>query len=324
MRYIQVTEEQKLILSNQALPEFGESQLLIKVSAIGVNRADLLQRAGKYPPPKGESDTLGLEVCGEVVAKGSEVSSIALGDSVMALLAGGGYSEYVCVEASHVIKRPSGFDNVMGAGFIETFITAYQSLCLIGQLKKGQRVLIHAGASGVGTSAIQLAMALDCHVTITASNDDKCQACLALGADVAINYQDHDFLTYCKDQKLSFDVIVDVVGGDYIAKNVELARLDGTIVILAMLGGRYLNNIDLAKVLAKRVTIVGSTLRNRDKDYKTALINAFNQDFEQLLNESNQPLKPLIEAVFPWQKADNAHQLLASNQTIGKVVLTVD
>ncbi|QOL24936.1 NAD(P)H-quinone oxidoreductase [Thalassotalea sp. LPB0316] len=323
MRYLQVNPDQSLSFAECSTPAYAAHECLIKVSAFGVNRADLLQKQGKYPPPKGASNILGLEACGEVVSIGGKVDNLKVGDKVMALLSGGGYAEYVNVDARHVLPLPKVFSIEQGAGFMETFVTAYQALVDIGQLTSGQTVLVHAGASGVGTAVIALAKALNCSVVATASTAKKCNNCKIIGADLAINYKKEDFVEVCKNKKLFFDVVVDVVAGDYLNRNIQLMNLDGKIVILSMLGGRYAESIDIAKLLQKRVSIHASTLRNRSDDYKAELVSRFYQQFGSKLADQNSELTPFISKVFPWHNAEQAHQLLADNLTTGKVILKI-
>ncbi|ALO34389.1 hypothetical protein CMT41_06335 [Colwellia sp. MT41] len=328
MKYIQVDNQQSLLLSKTSLPEIAADECLLKVKAIGVNRADLLQRAGKYPPPAGDSLILGLEVSGEIVQCGEHtgVNHIGkpwqAGDKVFALVAGGGYAEYVKVKAAQLFTLPQMFSYEQGAACAEVFLTAYQSLFTIAKLRSNSKVLIHAGASGVGSAAIQLAKAKQCHVTVTVGSELKVQACLTLGADVAINYQKTDFVGYAKANMPSgFDVIIDVVAGEYVAKNINVAALDGHIVILSMLGGRYCSQLDIAKLLAKRLTLSASTLRNRSDDYKANLVTSFISDFYPEL--VNGRIKPVIDSVYPWQQAEQAHEKMANNENIGKLILLV-
>jgi len=323
VRYINVQDDQTLVFDTTNQPSVSNNDCLIKVKAAGVNRADLLQKAGKYPPPKGSSSILGLEVCGEVVSTGENVKGVEVGDSVMALLSGGGYAEYVNVDARHVLPLPDDYSIIDGGGFMETFVTAFQALFDYGKLQTGQKVLIHAGASGVGTAAISLAKAIGCHVVVTASTEEKCKACIELGADVAINYKNQDFVSVCKELNTFFHVVVDVVAGDYVNRNLSVMNPDGHIVILSILGGRFVQKLDIAKMLQKRVSIHASTLRNRTDDYKASLIARLNDQFGHLLSSSN-PLKPTIYKAFDWNCVEQAHELLAENQSVGKVVLTLN
>ncbi len=328
MKYIHVDNQQSLVLSQTAMPEITADECLIKVHAIGVNRADLLQRVGKYPPPAGESSILGLEVSGEIVQCGeySGVNHLGklweIGDKVFALVAGGGYAEFVKVKAAQLFVLPEGFTFEQGAACAEVFLTAYQSLFTIAALTSKSQVLIHAGASGIGSAAIQLAKAKQCDVVVTVGSEEKVQACLALGADVALNYQETDFVSWSKVNVPSgFNVIVDVVAGEYVAKNINVAALDSHIIILSMLGGRYCTQLDVAKLLSKRLTISASTLRNRSDDYKAKLVSCFINDFYTDLCSGK--IKAIIDTVYPWQQVEFAHKKMANNENIGKLVLTL-
>lgn len=322
MKYIAVTADKTLKIATAEQPAFHHNECLVKVKSIGVNRADILQKQGKYPPPKGESEILGLEVAGEIVDSGDAVHQWQPGDKVFGLVPGGAYAEYVKVKANHLMPLPENLSFEQGAAIAEVFLTAYQSLFTLGQLKSGESVLIHAGASGVGTAAIQLAKAIGCKVLVTVGTDEKARACLALGADQAINYKDADFALWAKQHRpQGFDLILDVVAGDYLNKNISVAALDGRIIMLAMLGGRFSEPVDCAKMLMKRIRIQASTLRNRSDEYKEALVENFRQTFfDKLQNES---IFPVIDKVFDWQEASQAHHLLERNANIGKLVLKV-
>jgi len=322
LKYISVTHDQQLVFAEMPQPEISADECLIKVKAIGINRADILQRKGKYPAPKGESTILGLEVCGDVVSCGSSVTQWFVNDKVFGLVAGGGYAEYVVIKSTQLFKLPKAFDYHQGAAFAETFLTAYQSLFTLAHLVRKQSVLIHAGASGIGCSAITLAKTQDCFVVVTVGSDEKCQACLALGADVALNYRQVCFESWKKEHlSQGFDVIVDVVGGDYLQRNINVAAVDGHIVMLSMLQGRYCEQVDIAKMLLKRITVTASTLRNRSDDYKAELVFSFKQEFEQLLNKGL--LLPVIDTCYRWQNSNEAHKQMLDNGNIGKLVLTV-
>lgn len=336
MRYIKVNNDQVKSLSFEQTdkPLIAADECLIKVAAIGINRADLLQRAGKYPAPLGESEILGLEVCGEIISCGSDVNTSITrqyqqwqqwqqGDTVFALVAGGGYAEYVKVKAAQLFKLPTGFSIAEGAACAEAFLTAYQSLFTLANLPPESQVLIHAGASGIGTAAIQLAKAKQCRVVVTVGSNEKTEACLALGVDDVINYHDTDFVAWSKKHiPAGFDVIVDVVAGQYLTRNIKVTALDGHIVILSMLGGRFSEPVDMAKLLAKRITISASTLRNRSDSYKAKLVIDFMADFYHLLTLGT--IKPVIDSVYSWTDVELAHAKMAANKNIGKLVLTVD
>ncbi|MFT5814242.1 MAG: NADPH2:quinone reductase [Psychroserpens sp.] len=321
MRYIAINEQQQLIFDDIAKPVIADDECLIKVRAIGINRADILQKKGNYPPPLSESTILGIEACGELVAIGEQQSSWSIGDKVFAIVPGGAYAEFVKVKTEHLIKLPENLTYAQGAAMSEVFLTAYQCLFVIAELKPKAKVLIHAGASGVGTAAIQLAKSINCHVSVTVSSDEKAMACNALGADEAVNYQQTNFVSWAKENKHSFDVVLDVVAGEYVDKNISVCALDGHIVMLSMLGGRFAENIDVAKMLLKRVNIHATTLRSRSNDYKTRLINSFNRDFYQYIEQGT--LTPVIYQEYSWFDVEIAHQVMLSNKNIGKLILNV-
>lgn len=323
MRYIAVDQQQNLLFCEDKIPEISADECLIQVNAIGVNRADLLQRAGHYPAPKGESTVLGLEVSGDIIKKGYKVNDWLIGDKVFALVAGGAYAEFVKVKASQLLPLPKSFTYQQGAAVAEVFLTAYQSLISIAQLKHNANVLIHAGASGVGTAAIQLAKNKQCRVVVTVSTQEKAEACLKLGADDVINYKQIDFVQWSKTHMPSgFDVIIDVVSGSYLNKNIDISALDGHIVVLSILGGRFSEPVDLAKLLQKRLTLSASTLRNRDEAYKAKLISDFSHDY--LLDLIEGKIIPVIDSIYHWSEANKAHSKMENNQNIGKIVLNVN
>lgn len=323
MQAIIVGAGQQLELQVVELPQLLAGQVLVKVAAVGVNRADLAQRAGYYPPPAGESEILGLEVAGTVAAVAEPSLSSWLGKAVFGLVPGGGYAQYVRVLADHLLPVPPAMTMTTAAGTAEIFLTAYQAMFQLGELQAGQAVLLHAGASGVGTAAIQLAKARGAVVAVTVGSDDKAKVCRELGADIAVNYKTTDFVAALKAFRPDgFAVIVDPVAGDYLPKNLQLIALDGRIIVLAMLGGRQVPAFDLTLMFKKRATLQCSTLRNRDDNYKAALTQALWREFGDQFASGQ--LQPLISQVLSWQQADDAHQLLGSNQIAGKLVLAVD
>jgi putative PIG3 family NAD(P)H quinone oxidoreductase len=322
LKYLAVNNQQFYFQTIEK-PQILANQCLVKVHTIGVNRADILQKQGKYPAPKGESDIIGLEICGEVVAIGAQVKQTQIGDFVYGLVAGGGYAEYVAINMQHIMPLPKSLSTIQGAAVAETFLTAYQSLFSIGQLLPNQNVLIHAGASGVGSAAIQLASTIGCHVVTTVSNDIKGKACIDWGAEAFINYKQDDFSDWSlANRPQGYQVIVDVVAKDYIARNIKCAAVDGHIVLLAMLGGRYSEALDFAMMLMKRINIHASTLRNRSNDYKTSLIQKFIARFGHQLADGT--IHPVIDSVYSWQDVEKAHQRMENNENIGKIVLTIE
>jgi putative PIG3 family NAD(P)H quinone oxidoreductase len=333
MKYLADNQQQQTFaLAQGDDPVPTGNQIKIAIAASGINRADLLQLAGKYPPPEGESKIIGLEVAGTVLNAPVD-SQFNIGDKVMALLCGGGYAEQVCVDAGCVMKMPDNLSFIEAAALPEAFITAYQALFSIGKLnqrlkqrldeqqQKPVRVLIHAGASGVGSAAIQLASLSGAEVFTTASSPEKLAAVKALGASHLINYQRDNFSEYIKHHTAGsgVDIIVDFVGGSYLNDNISATATDGTIVNLAMLGGRFGDKFDFAKLLAKRITLIGSTLRNRDYEYKSLLIRQFSQQF--LGHFEKGALKPIIDSTYQYQQVELAYRKINANQNIGKLIL---
>jgi len=304
------------------LPTPSAQQVLVKVAAAGVNRADLAQRAGVYPPPPGESPILGLEVAGTIVGVGSAADSRLIGKKVFGLVPGGGYAEYAVLQQEHLLFQSDAQTDVVAAATAEVFLTAYQAMLHIGDLKPNGAVLFHAGASGVGTAGIQLAKQLGAVVAVTVGSDSKAQDCYALGADICINYKTQDFVSELqKFRPQGFNVIVDPVAADYIGKDLQLLALDGRIVVLAMMGGRTVPALDLALMFKKRGQLICSTLRNRSDDYKAQLCRDFILQFGEALQQGQ--IKPVLAQVFDWRDAAAAHQLMASNALTGKLVLTI-
>ena len=300
-------------------PRAGVGEVLIKVEAAGVNRPDVMQRQGLYPAPQGASPLPGLEVTGTVVECGAHVSRWQKGDRVCALVNGGGYAEYCVAPAGQVLPIPSGFSAVQAAALPETFFTVWHNVFQRGALQAGETLLVHGGTSGIGTTAIMLAKAFGARVMCTAGSDEKCHAALQLGADVAINYRTDDFVARVKAEGAA-DVILDMVGGDYIARNIKAAAPDGRIVNIAFLSGSKVE-LDFTPVMLKRLTLTGSTLRARSDETKAALAQALENQVWPLL--SNGQITPLIAAQLPLAEASAAHELMESSQHIGKIVLTL-
>jgi len=304
-------------------PEPKPDELLVKVEATALNRADLLQKTGNYPVPKGASPILGLEMAGIVEEAGSEAHHFKAGDHVIGLLPGGGYAEYCVIRDDHAMPKPPSLSFEEAAAIPEVFLTAFQGLFWLGELFENETVLIHAGASGVGSAAIQLA-AQTSGTTIytTAGTEAKLELCESLGADLAINYKEKDFADVIEEENASspVDVILDFVGAPYWHQNIRLLAMDGRLVHLGLLGGAQTKNLDLGKVLRKRLTIRGSTLRNRSDEYKALLTKEFSDHF--LENFEDGTLRPVIDSVYEWEEAEEAHQRMKHNINAGKIVLT--
>ncbi|HEY1943147.1 MAG TPA: NAD(P)H-quinone oxidoreductase [Roseiarcus sp.] len=302
------------------VPRAGE--ILVKVEAAGVNRPDVFQRLGAYPPPPGAPDIPGLEIAGEVVDAGPGAARHALGARVTALVPGGGYAEYCAVHESNALPIPAGLTAVEAGAIPETFFTVWTNVFERGGLKAGETLLVHGGSSGIGTTAIQLAKAFGAHVIVTAGSDDKANACLRLGADVAINYRSEDFVeaTRAATEGRGANVILDMVGGDYTPRNHAAAAIDGRIVQIATLNGAKVE-VDLRVIMSKRLYHTGSTLRPRTPAQKAVIAGALYEKVWPLLAEGK--CKPLIDSVFPLADAAKAHERMESSAHVGKIVLTV-
>jgi putative PIG3 family NAD(P)H quinone oxidoreductase len=304
------------------VPVPGGRELLVKVEAAGINRPDVLQRQGLYPAPAGASDIPGLEIAGEVVAAGEGVRRYKPGDHVTALVNGGGYAQYCLADERAALPFPKGFDAVMAAALPETFFTVWQNVFVRDGLKAGETILIHGGASGIGTTAIQLAKAFGATVFTTAGGAEKCAACRALGADAAIDYRREDFVAVVKEKTggKGADLILDMVGGDYIQKNLHCAAEDGRIHQIAFLQGPKAT-VDFTRLMMKRITLTGSTLRARPIEVKAALALALEEKVWPLLSSGT--IKPVIDSTFPLQDAAGAHRHMESGAHTGKIILTL-
>lgn len=302
------------------VPKPGPGEVLIRVAAAGVNRPDIMQRAGLYPPPPGAPETPGLEVAGEIVALGGPVERWRVGDRVTALVAGGGYAQYCVAPAPQCLPIPDGLDPVEAASLPETFFTVWSNVFDRGRLKSGERFLVHGGSSGIGITAIQMAKACGAEVFTTAGSPEKCRACEELGADRAVNYRDEDFVAVIKEATggAGVDVILDMVGGDYIAKNIALLAPDGRLCIIAFLKGSKAE-VNFLPVLVKRLTIGGATLRPRPVAFKAAIARKLEETIWPLIAEGR--IKPVIHETFPLAEAAAAHRLMESSAHIGKIVL---
>ncbi len=302
------------------VPAPGNGEILVKVAVAGVNRPDVMQRMGLYPPPPGAPDIPGLEIAGEVVALGTNVKRWKLGDRVMALVVGGGYAEYCIAHESHALPV-TGLSMIEAAAVPETFFTVWHNTFERGGLKSGEMLLIHGGSSGIGTAAIQLAKAFGARVITTAGSQEKCEACRKLGADVAVNYKTEDFVTATKTATgdKGAEVIVDMVGGDYIARNYEAAAVEGRIVQIAFQGSPKAT-VDFRRIMLKRLHHTGSTLRSRSVADKGAIARAVEENVLPLIAAGK--VKPIIYKTFPLSAAAAAHALMESSAHIGKIVLT--
>ena len=327
MRAVEITafgDPQVLKLGERPMPQAGQGELCIRVAASGVNRPDVIQRKGHYAPPPGASDLPGLEVAGVVVAGDAEAMrerGLAVGDRVCALVAGGGYAEYCVAPVAQCLPVPTGLSDVEAASLPETFFTVWSNVFDRGALQAGETLLIQGGSSGIGVTAIQLAKAFGAQVIVTAGSDDKCQACLALGADHAINYKTKDFVEEVKriTAGKGVDVILDMVAGDYVAREVEALAEDGRLVIIAVQGG-VKAEFNAGLVLRRRLHITGSTLRPRSVAFKAAITKALQDKVWPLLAAGK--VRPIIHSQFAAAQADQAHALMESNQHIGKIMLT--
>jgi len=304
------------------VPKPGRAQMLVKVSAAGVNRPDVAQRSGSYPPPPGASPLPGLEVAGEVVSLGADVARWQTGNRVCALVNGGGYAEYAIVEDVQALPIPNGLDLMTAAAIPETFFTVWGNVFERGRLAAGEWILVHGGTSGIGTTTIQLAKAFGAKVIATAGSAEKCQACLDLGADRAINYRSEDFVKLCQEATAGrgVDVILDMVAGPYTERNIIAAAPDGRIVQIAVLGGANVT-INISRLMSKRLTLTGSTLRPRSREFKGSLAAALEAKVWPLLAAGK--VRVVLDSTFPLAQASEAHRRMEAGQHIGKLVLTI-
>ena len=325
MKAIEIVEPggpEKLRPCTRPVPQPGEGEVLVKVAAAGVNFPDVAQRRGNYPPPPGASDLPGLELAGAVVAQGPGVTGPAPGDEVCALVSGGGYAEYCAVPVPQCLPVPDGLDMVRAAALPETFFTVWTNLFDGGRMKAGETVLIHGGSGGIGTTAIQIARAFSARVFATARTAEKCAFCEELGAERAINYADEDFVAVVREltEKRGVDLILDMVGGDYLARNVRALAVEGRLVQIAVREGAEAT-IPLGLLMVKRLVLTGSTLRPRTVAQKGAIAAALEREVWPLLAEGS--VRPVIHATFALDAAAEAHALMESSAHIGKIVLTV-
>jgi NADPH:quinone reductase len=326
MQYVAATaagDADVLKLAATSVPQPQDDEVLIRVLAAGVNRPDIAQRRGLYPPPPGASPVIGLEVAGEVVALGSAVRDWRVGDRVCALTNGGGYAEYCVAPGTQCLPWPKGYDAIRAAGLPETYFTVWANLFLHGRLARGETVLVHGGSSGIGVTAIQLAREFGARVFATAGSDEKCAACVKLGAEAAINYRNDDFAERIAALTggRGVDVIIDIVGAPYFERNLKSLAMDGRLVEVATQLGAKAENLDLFLVMRKRLTITGSTMRPRTTAEKGAIAAALREKVWPALDDGR--AGPVIHAVFPLSEAADAHRLMESSAHVGKIILEV-
>lgn len=311
-----------LVLDQRAVPTPNPNEILIKVAAAGINRGDVVQRLGSYPPPSGASDILGLEVAGEVVAVGKDTTRFKLGDKVMSLVTGGGYAQYCAAHETHTFLIPPGIDMVAAASIPETFMTVWHNVFQRGGLQPGETLLVHGGSSGVGVTAIQIAKAFGAKVIVTAGSKEKCDACIGLGADRAINYRTEDFVAEVKavTEGVGADAILDMVGGDNVERNFDAAAVEGRIIQIGFMESSRAR-VDLRTLMVKRLHYTGSTLRARSVADKAMLASAVEAKVMPLLLDGR--FKTVVDSTFPLDRAAQAHRRMETGQHIGKIVLTI-
>ena len=303
------------------VPTPGEGKVLIKVAAAGVNRPDIFQRKGHYPPPPGESDIPGLEVSGHVAALGAGVDGLKEGDAVCALVGSGGYAEYALADAPLCLPVPAGMSLEDAAGIPENYLTVFDNVFLRGHLKAGERFLVHGGSSGIGSTAIQLAHAFGAEVFTTAGSEAKCAFCRTLGADHAIDYRTKDFVAEIKTitAKAGVNLILDMVGGDYLPRNISVLAMEGRLVQIAFLASPIIERLDFTAVMVRRLVLTGSTLRARPLALKAEVAKGVRETIMPLLDAGK--VKPVIHATFPLEQARQAHELMESSTHLGKILL---
>jgi putative PIG3 family NAD(P)H quinone oxidoreductase len=301
-------------------PVVRDDEIVIRVAGAGINRADLLQRQGFYPPPAGASEILGLEASGVVAELGLGVDEFALGDRVMLLVEGGGYAELVAVRATQAVRVPANIDLIAAGGIPEVFITAHDALFTRARLRDGETVLVHGGGGGVGTAAIQLAHQHGCRVLVTAGGAEKLERCIALGADAGINYRTEDFVARTREltDGQGPDVVLDIMGASYLGRNIEAVALDGRIVVIGMQGGTH-TDIDLGAMMRRRISLISTALRSRPAAQKAAMVAAFTADVVPALAEGH--MQAVVDRVLPLTDAAEAHRLIEAGEVVGKVVL---
>jgi NADPH2:quinone reductase len=304
------------------LPQPGQGQVLVEVVAAGVNRPDVQQRSGNYPPPPGATDVPGLEVAGRVVAVGPGVTGPGIGDEICALVISGGYAEYAVAEAALCLPRPAPLSMLEAGGIPETYFTVYDNVFTRGRLKAGESFLVHGGSSGIGSTAIQLAKNAGATVYATAGSPAKCDFCRSLGADAAIDYRAQDFVQEVKTltERRGVDVVLDMVGAPYLARNIASLAVEGRLVQIAFLQGSQVEALNFMPVMLKRLTLTGSTLRARSTELKAAIAEGLKRDVWPLLDAGK--VKPIVHATFPLERAREAHELMESSAHLGKIMLS--
>lgn len=323
MKCIEIPEPggpEVLKLGTRPVPEPGHGEILVKVASAGVNRPDVMQRQGVYPPPPGASDILGLEIAGTVAKVGAGVAEWREGDEVCALVTGGGYAEYCPAPAAQALPVPGGVGLEHAGGLPETFFTVWTNVFDRAGLRAGERLLVHGGSSGIGTTAIQMASQLGARVFATAGSKEKCDACLALGAERAVNYREEDFVETLKEPTGGMDVILDMVAGDYVQKNISLLRPEGRLVHIAFLGGHKVE-LNLMPTMLKRLSVLGSTLRPQSIEAKADIARALKERIWPLIG--NGRIKPVVDSTFPLADAVKAHERIDGGAHIGKIILTM-
>lgn len=315
-------DEDVLRINQRPSPDLTPGSVRIAVQAAGLNRADLLQRRGLYPPPPGVSDILGLECGGSVSDLGSEVSDLKTGTRVMALVAGGGQAEEGAVDRGSLLPVPDVFSVEEAGAFPEVYLTAYLNLFMLGGLTSGGTALVHGGSGGIGTAAIQLAKEAGVRIIVTAGSDDRCRRCTKLGAEIAVNYRERDFESVCLDatDKRGVDVVLDCIGGPYLEKNLKVLTTEGHLVVIGLMGGMT-GELDLRRLLSMRIRIIGSTMRALSLGRKAEIVSSFLDRFGDALQAGR--LRPVIDSVFPMERVADAHRRLGSGEAFGKVVLTI-
>lgn len=319
MKYVNNIDNQ-LFINEKAIELPKENEVQIEVYSSGINRADLLQKKGHYPPPAGESDIIGLEVSGKISKTGSSVTDIKVGDSVCAILGGGGYAEFVNVDQRQVMPVPKNIDIHDAASLPETILTVYENVFNISEFKMNESILIHGGSSGIGTTAISILKNFTDQIYVTAGSKEKCDACINLGATKAINYKEEDFEKVLTQENIKVDVILDMVGGEYFKKNIKLLNFKGRLTYIAALGG-IKGEANLLHIMNKQLKISGSTLRSRNSELKGKIVQQVLKDIWPLIE--NESIGTHIYKKFPMNKVNEAHQLMESSGHIGKILLTI-